>query len=165
MLKRIEIFDMDGVLACSLHRTVINEENLLDLGHWLANNVPEQVEKDGVLPTAEYYKECLQDPEVYVIICTVRELKAHDFKWIEKNLGNPDKILYPAKNVGNSGAKFKVRALNFLTSLKQFAKLPAHFHEDNMKYLAAVCDAHRFTGHYYPSEYGVAGVFNNPFED
>lgn len=161
-IKRVEIFDRDGTLACSLHRTSIDENGLLDLGHWLANNTPEMVAKDTLLPVADYYKECVNDPEVFTVICTVVQMQDYHIDYIRQNLGMPDALIYPEKNVGNGGAAFKMRALSRYRNLKQFRDLPVHFHEDNMKYLATVCDALNFTGHYYPSGYGVAGVKNVP---
>jgi len=162
MLKRIEIFDRDGTLTCSMHRTKITEQGLLDLGHWLKNHTPENVAKDKLLPTAEYYKKCVADPEVYTVICTVAMLKQADFDYFENFLGMPDKIIFPKENVKNGGADWKVRVLAMFKNLKQFANLPTFFHEDNMTYLARVCDAHGYTGHYYPSGYGIAGVCNIP---
>lgn len=163
MIKRVEIFDRDGVLACSMHRTSIDEQGLLDLGHWLANNTPEQVAKDEILPTAEYYRECVADPEVYTVICTVVQMQDYHIEFLRDNIGLPDKLIYPAHNIKNGGAAFKAAALSKYATLKQFADLPKHFHEDNMEYLGKVCDAlPGFTGHYYPSGYGVAGVKNIP---
>ena len=162
--KRVEIFDRDGTLTCSLHRTVIDENGILDLGLWLENYTAENVVNDTLLPTAKYYKECLQNPEVYVIIITVALLPQFDIDNIAETLGMPDKLIFPKKNVGNLGGAWKVRALGFLNHLKQFADLPKFFHEDNMKYLLPVCDAYGWTGHYYPSGYGVAGVKNVPHD-
>ena len=162
MIKRVEIFDRDGTLTCSLHRTIIDETGLLDLGHWLENYTSENVAKDVLLPTADYYKKCLNNPEVYTVIITVAMLPQFDIDNIEKTLGLPDKLIFPTKNVGNMGAEWKVKSLAFLNTLKQFANLPKFFHEDNLKYMSAVCDAYGYTGHYYPSGYGVAGVKNIP---
>jgi len=161
-MKRVEIFDRDGTLTCSLHRTVIDENGLLDLGHWLESYTAENVAKDELLPTADYYKECLNNPEVYTVIITVAMLPQFDIDNIMETLGLPDKLIFPTKNVGNFGAEWKVKALAFLTTLKQFAGLPKFFHEDNLKYMSKVCDAYGWTGHYYPSGYGVAGVKNVP---
>jgi len=162
MIKRVEIFDRDGTLTCSLHRTVIDENGLLDLGHWLDNYTAKNVEKDKLLPTADYYKKCLKNPEIYTVIITVAMLPKFDIDNIEKTLGMPDKLIFPAKNVGNLGAEWKVKSLAFLNTLKQFANLPKYFHEDNLKYMSKVCDAYNWNGHYYPSGYGVAGVKNVP---
>lgn len=162
MIKRVEIFDRDGTLTCSKHRTIIDENGLLDLGHWLDNYVPEQVAKDKLLPTADYYRECLTNPEIYVVIITVAQLKPFDIDWINNVLGKPDRLIYPAENVKNGGAQWKAKCLHRFKVLKQFANVPKHFHEDNMKYLSTVCDQLGFIGHYYPSGYGVAGVKNVP---
>lgn len=162
MIKRVEIFDRDGTLTCSMHRTIVDENGLLDLGHWLASYTPENVAKDKLLPTADYYKECLDDPEVYVVIITVAQLPQFDVDNIAETLGMPDKLIFPKKNVGNRGAEWKAKSLAFLNTLKQFRDLPKDFHEDNMKYLATVCDSLGFNGHYYPSGYGVSGVKNVP---
>lgn len=162
MLKKIEIFDMDGVLANTHHRTIIDENGLLDLGHWLEHNKPEFVKRDSLDIAAAYYKKCLADPSIYVVICTVRQIQQHDRDWITENLGMPDMLIYPYENVGSKGAQFKAKALQKFNQLRQFAKLPKKFHEDNAKYLTHVCNALSFTGAYYPSGYGAAGVKNVP---
>ena len=161
-IKRVEIFDRDGTLTCSLHRTRIDERGLLDLGHWLAHHTAENIVNDKVLPCGDYYRECVKNPEIYTVICTVARLKPADYEFIEKHLGKPDKYLFPKKNVGKKGASWKRQVLGMFKNLKQFKDLPVHFHEDNMKYLVTVCDAWGFIGHYYPSGYGIAGVTNVP---
>ena len=126
------------------------------------NYTAENVSKDELLPTADYYKQCLNNPEVYTVIITVAMLPQFDIDNIAETLGLPDKLIFPTKNVGNLGAQWKVKALAFLNTLKQFSGLPKFFHEDNLKYMSAVCDAYNWTGHYYPSGYGVTGVKNVP---
>jgi hypothetical protein len=162
MIKRVEIFDRDGTLTCSGHRTLIDENGLLDLAHWYANYKPEQVAKDKLLPTADYYRQCLKDPEVYTVIITVAQLANFDIDWINNVLGKPDKLIYPVENVGKNGGQWKAKCLHRYKVLKQFAKLPKFFHEDNITYLSTVCDQLGFTGHYYPSGYGISGVKNVP---
>jgi len=161
MFKEIQIFDLDGTLVDSSHRTPIVNGSL-DLAGYLARNTPENVLKDKPLPLARFYRECLNNPEIYTVICTVRcPLHDGDFQSIEK-LGKPNRLISPKKNIGSKGHEFKRRALGYFKNLKQFKGLPVHFHEDNIKYLSTVCDAYGYIGHYYHSGQGAASVTNIP---
>jgi len=155
-IKRIEIFDMDGTLVCSLHRFRTDPvTGKIDLPFWIANDIPEKIAQDSLLPLADYYKACVADPEIYTIIATARVLKKADYDFIRDNLGLPDKIFGRVLGDHTKGVTLKTRALQFLRNLKQFREIPAHFHEDNIEYLKGVCDNLNLIGHYYPSKQGV----------
>ena len=153
MIKRIEGFDLDGCLIDSSHRYRRDPETgRIDLAHWIENCNPEMVAKDTLLPTAEYYKKCVADPEVYTVIATARVFNPEDYEFVKENLGMPDKLITrPAEN-HTSGATLKLRGMAFLTSLKQFRDLPGFFHEDNADYLVAICNTMDYNGFLYPSE-------------
>ena len=153
MLKRVEIFDMDGTLVNSEHRYRINPETgKIDLPYWKEHDTAEFISKDTLLPLANYYKKCLLDPTIYVVIATARVLKQADYDYIEKHLGMPDKIIGRPLGSMEKGAILKSKGLAFLRSLKQFRDLPGYFHEDNPDYLVAICRTFGYTGRFYPSE-------------
>jgi hypothetical protein len=156
MIKRIEIYDMDGTIVSSLHRFRVGENGRIDLAHWIANCTPEMIAKDELLPLAEQYKADLLDPETYVIIATARYMQDADFDYIRENLGMPNKIVYRhAKNNHMKGAEMKIAGLRFLNNLKQFANATRTFYEDNKDYLYPVAEAVNATPVFIPSQQGV----------
>lgn len=156
MIKQIEIYDMDGTIVSSLHRFRTNEHGKIDLQHWIDNCTPEMIAKDALLPLADQYKKHVADPEIYVIIATARYMQDADFDYIRDNLGMPNKIVYRhAKNNHMRGADMKIAGLRFLKNLKQFAKKPCKFYEDNIEYLYPVATYLNAEPVYIPSKQGV----------
>ena len=156
MIERIEIYDMDGTIVSSLHRFRTNEHGKIDLAHWIDNCTPEMIAKDELLPLADQYKRDIADPCVYVIIATARFMQDADFDYIRENLGMPNKVVYRhAKNNHMRGSEMKIAGLRFLKTLKQFAKLPKTFYEDNKDYLYPVADYLNAQAVYVPSKQGV----------
>ena len=158
-IKKIEIFDMDGCIVDSLHRyrTITDPDGKvrIDLQHWRDNEIHAMA--DSLLPLAKHYQESLQNPEIYVIIATARELKEPDFQFIREILGMPDHIIGRRIGDSRSGAALKLLGLRKLFSLKQFAGIGADcitFYEDNIAYLKAVCDAFKCKGVYISSNQG-----------
>ena len=79
MIKYIHMFDCDGVLLSSLHRyRTMPCGTRIDLDHWRENSTPEKIWQDSPLPMAEHYRECLDNPEHYVIIATARQCQQAD---------------------------------------------------------------------------------------
>lgn len=155
MLTRIEIFDMDGTIVDSLHRYRLDPKTgKIDLPYWIENNTPEKIAQDTLLPLAQFYMECIDNPEVYVVIATARVLQQADLDFIADHLGTPDKIIGRPMGSKEKGATLKSKGLAFLRSLKQFRDLPATFHEDNPDYMVAVCRTFDYTGVFYPSKQG-----------
>lgn len=155
-IKEIHIYDMDGTIVCSLHRFRVGDNGKIDLTHWIENCTPEKIEKDSLLPLAEQYKEQLKNPEIYVVIATARVMESSDYKFIEENLGFPNKIISRnGREDTRKGAEMKIAGLRYLKNLKQFAKAKIHFYEDNKDYLYPVADYLGATAHYIPSKQGV----------
>lgn len=158
MYKQIHIFDMDGTIVDSLHRFRVDPTTgKIDLAHWIEYDKPEFIAKDkpkGAL--AEIYKEMVADPEIYVVIATARVLKAADYEWIEKNIGLPNKIISRnGRNDTRKGAAMKIDGLRYLKNLRQFAKLPKWFYEDNKDYLYPVANFLNAVPIYCESKQGV----------
>ena len=155
-IKHIHIFDMDGTIVCSLHRYKTVTDSLgierINLQYWRDNEY--RAMDDGLLPLAEFYKQCLIDPECFVIIATARVLNSPDMEFINKILGKPDHIISRAADDTRSGGLLKVLGLRKLFALKQFAGIPATFYEDNVSYLKTVCDEFNIQGVYIPSKQG-----------
>ncbi len=140
MIKKIYIYDLDGVLVNSLHRYRNLPNGSIDLKYWFANQIPEQIAKDTLLPMAARYKAALINPAIYVIIATARLCKAYDFEFIRERLGQPDKIICRVTHDPIPDSVMKKKELKKLFQLKQFANLEKHFWDDSIKNLYAVSE-------------------------
>ncbi len=140
MIKKIHIYDLDGVLVNSMHRYRNLPNGSIDLKYWFANQIPEQIAKDTLLPMAARYKAAIADSTVYVIIATARLCKACDFKFIREQLGQPDKIICRVTRDPIPDCDMKRKELKKLFQLKQFKNLEKHFWDDSIKNLYAVSE-------------------------
>ena len=147
MIKRIEVFDCDGVLVCSQHRYRNKPDGTIDLDYWIENRTPDKIARDTLLPHAKRYMASNADPEVYTVICTSRVWNVHDIEYIVGYLGAPDKLIMRPVDNFEGDAILKVRELKRLFNLKQFQLLPRFLWEDNKKNINALRDM--FTLCYY----------------
>ena len=152
-IKKIEVFDMDGVLVCSMHRFKTLENGKIDLDYWRANEY--RAGDDTLLPMAAYYQECLSNPEIFVVIATARVLNDPDDVFIRDILGAPDFIISRGKNDTRKGAELKIKGLKKFFNLKPFKNAVVTMYEDNAPQLAAICDYFKIKGVYIPSAQGV----------
>lgn len=138
MIKRIHVYDLDGVLVDSSHRYRNTEDGVIDLDYWFANRTAEKIAKDKLLPLSKQYRTDCLNPECYVILCTSRAEHKHDIRFILSRLGKPNKlIMRPAGNT-EADSKLKRKQLNRLFNLRQFQKLPRKLWEDNQRNIAAL---------------------------
>ena len=141
MIRKIHIYDCDGVLVDSSHRLRRHANGEVDLAHWLENDTEENIKKDTLLPYAENYKRDLKRDDTYVIICTARELQAQDFRYIRDNLGYPNYAIYKSIMCRHiPDAIFKRRELGKLFNLVQFHGITKRFWDDNLKNVYAVAE-------------------------
>ena len=156
MFKEIHIYDMDGTIVCSMHRFKTLDNGKIDLQYWIDNCTPEKVALDSLLPLATQYKAQISDPAVYVVIATARVMAESDYNFIRDNLGMPNKIISRnGRTDSRKGADMKIAGLRYLKNLKQFAKIPKTFYEDNKDYLFPVADFLNATPVFIPSKQGV----------
>ena len=156
MIRKVEIFDMDGTVVDSTarYRTIKDSNGVekIDLEYWRANEY--RAMEDKLLPLADYYKACLADPSVYVIIATARVLNEPDIKFINEILGKPDYIISRKPDSNISGGLLKINGLAKFFNLRNFKNATFTFYEDNVSYLKAVCDKFNINGVYCPSKQG-----------
>lgn len=156
MYKEIHIYDMDGTIVCSMHRFKTLDNGKIDLTHWIENSTPEKVAKDSLLPLADQYKAQIADPSIYVVIATARVMAESDYNFIRDNLGMPNKIISRnGRSDNRKGADMKIAGLRYLKNLKQFAKIPKTFYEDNKDYLLPVAEYLNAKPVFIPSNQGV----------
>ncbi len=156
MYRRVNIYDLDGVLVDTSHR-YRTRNGVTDMEYWLAHHTPEFMKHDRLLPMVKQYREDCLDPEVYTIICSVRTMHEYDLEYILAYLGAPDKILLVGEKEPPYTADYvlKLRALNFLMNLKQFKKVPKRLFEDNFRTIAAFNETYHWDFIYIQSNQGM----------
>lgn len=156
-IKKIAIFDMDGVLVDSSWRyKVLPCGSKIDLDHWRKHE--KAAFFDPLLPMSQEYKEMLNNPDYYVIIATARLCHSADLAFIDMKLGRPDMLICRSgEKDTRGGAQLKIEGLKRLFNLKQFKQIDKSnivMFEDNAKYLKAICDYFHIRGVYIPSQQG-----------
>lgn len=143
MIKKIHVYDLDGVLVDTSHRYRNKPDGTIDLEYWNLMRTKENIAKDKILERAKIYLADCLNPRIYTIICTARMWHVNDIEFIVGRLGAPDKlIMRPEGNMEADGV-LKARALSRLFNLRQFKGLPRFFWDDNIKNLDAT--RHLFT--------------------
>ena len=151
-IKKVNIYDMDGTIVCSLHRYRTIEGIRIDLDYWRENQ--DKAMDDSLLPLAEQYKMDLLDENTYVIIATARVMGSADYEFVDKILGKPDYLISRGNGDIRSGGQLKIKGLTKFFNLKNFRDAEITFYEDNVQYLKAVCDKFNIRGVYVPSNQG-----------
>lgn len=156
MLKRIHVYDLDGVLVDTSHRYRTDENGATDMQYWIANHTAEKIALDRLLPHAKQYLSDTLDPEIYTILCTVRTMHELDLEFIVGRLGVPDKILMVGEPHPPYTKDFilKRRALQRMFNLMVLQKLPRTLWEDNRVTIDRLADMFTHTI-YVKSNQGV----------
>jgi hypothetical protein len=155
-ILRVSIYDMDGVVVCSLHRyrTITDPEKgtRIDLDYWRENEHRAYEDQPG--PLWEQYKTDLLDPSCYVIIATAREMREPDFKFLADKLGAPDYLISRPHGDSTSGAILKISGLVKFFNLIPFKNAKFTVYEDNGPQLLKISDRFNIRGVYVPSKQG-----------
>ncbi len=141
MIKKIHIYDVDGVLVNANARYIDrHKHSQYDLRYWNHPDTMARVMEDKLLPMADRYIADIANPEIYVIVATARIWTHHTNDFFIKHLGLPNKIIARTNYKHISDVKLKCSALKKLFQLKQFKNLPKHFWDDSVKNLYAVSE-------------------------
>ena len=81
------IYDLDGTVIDSSHR-----QGDGSLNHWHANNTPDNIAADGLLPLAQHMRMQNRKGNA-TMVCTSRQMVAADYKFLKDNDINPVFIL------------------------------------------------------------------------
>ena len=117
-IKRVQIYDMDGTIVCSLHRYRTIDGLRIDLDYWRENQ--SKAMGDSLLPLATQYQADLSDPECFVIIATARVMGDNDYRFVREILGNPDYLISRKDGDTTSGGILKIKGLQKFFNLKNF---------------------------------------------
>ena len=85
MKKKIAIFDLDGTVIDSSHRTPNKPDGTLDLEGYFELRTRKNIFKDTLLPLAEKMKEMYASGDYYIVICTAREMCQADYDFLDAN--------------------------------------------------------------------------------
>lgn len=157
MIKRIEIWDLDGCVIDSSHRysTIIKDgKEVINLPYWRENSVPEKIAQDTLLPMAKVYRQSLEDKDCFVIVATARVCQQADIDYVNNILGKPDYFICRKEGDNTSGGLLKEKGIRKLLNLKQFKDAELHVFEDNHSYLKHLCMAFNCLGTFIPSKQG-----------
>lgn len=80
--KKIAIFDLDGTVIDSSHRTPNHPDGTLNLDGYFELKTRENVFKDTLLPLADKMKEMYDSGEYHIVICTAREMNEDDYDFL-----------------------------------------------------------------------------------
>jgi len=84
-MKKIAIFDLDGTIIDSTHRTPNKADGTLDLDRYFELHTRENIFNDTLLPLAEIMKEMYDSGDYHIVICTARDMIDDDFDFLKEN--------------------------------------------------------------------------------
>ncbi len=137
-MKNVFIFDLDGTVIDSSHRTPTHSDGTLNLEKYLELRVPEYIFKDSLLPLARVMRR-LYDEGHYIIICTARIMSQADMDFLEKN--NIPYHLMQARLPSEDRVKdatLKTKKIGKLLNLIQFRKKQWFMFDDAKPVISAM---------------------------
>ena len=81
--KKIVVFDLDGTVIDSSHRTPSNPDGTLDLQGYYKQRTRQNIFKDTLLPLADVMKDKYRSGDYHVVVCTAREIDQDDLEFLE----------------------------------------------------------------------------------
>lgn len=140
-MRYIAIFDLDGTVVDSRHRTPCREDGSLDLDGYIARHTPANVRKDRLLPCARLMLQAW-DNGGYVIVLTARDMRSCDYQFLAAHGLRYHKLFSrdqasPAHYKLSDG-EYKARWIVPFLQLKQFASLPVVMYDDAMPVKSAL---------------------------
>lgn len=161
MIKRIHMYDLDGLAIDSLHRYK-TKGGKIDLSYWCEHDHHDKIMQDSLMPMANHIQESIENPEIFVILATARACVIGDgnYKFINLYFSGANKFIHRlGPNDNRGGAEIKIKGMKRILGLKQFKGAKMHVYEDNANYLKDVCYAMRdfgfeTVGHFNPSYQG-----------
>ena len=135
-MKTVFIFDLDGTLINSEHRTPRDENGRVILDEWFKLATWENIEKDTLLPLVKLFR-FLKRKHLPVMVCTARTLSEADKLFFAKHaLGCEHTLSRPEGDTRPDGQlKREMLSEFFATRWKNYNKI---MFDDNHEVLAEV---------------------------
>ena len=141
MKKQIFIFDLDDTVIDSSHRATLKKDCIeLDLDAWRRDSTRENIFKDKLLPLARFMKDCIEDDNAFVWVCTARNMQRADHDFLAHHGLTPNLVLSRQLDDDRADHELKFKMLNKLLQLKPFRDCETIFFDDKPKNLDAVMD-------------------------
>ena len=124
MVKQITIFDLDGTVIDSAHRTPNNADGTLNLEAYIARHTAENVARDTLLPLARLISAAYTSG-AYVIILTARDMHACDYEFLAAHgiaahkIMSRDKVK-SKKHYYSGDGEYKAKWIRPFLNLRQF---------------------------------------------
>ena len=109
MIKRIHMYDLDGLAIDSLHRYK-TKNGKIDLAYWRENDHREKIMQDSLMPMARHMQDSIENPEIYVIIATARACVIGDgnYDFLNMHFNGANKFIHrQGENDTRGGAELK----------------------------------------------------------
>tara|TARA_R100001460_G_scaffold101856_1_gene145998 strand:- start:589 stop:1104 length:516 start_codon:yes stop_codon:yes gene_type:complete len=134
---KICIYDLDGTIINSSHRTRYLDNGDLDLEHWKANCTKDQIMRDDLLPMYWQLRADYENGNI-VVICTARELSEWDYEYLSF-MGIYYDYIYsrPKENMTKDDILKKAQLRHFW-NFKQYSKFRKLFADDRIDNLNAI---------------------------
>ena len=81
--KKVAVFDLDGTIIDSSHRTPNKPDGTLDLQGYYDNRTRENIFKDTLLPLADKIRKMYNSGLYHIVICTAREIDQDDLDFLD----------------------------------------------------------------------------------
>lgn len=147
-MTRIYIFDLDGTVIDSAHRTPYFPNGDLNLEAYKRLATKENIRLDRLFPLAGFMRRKIAAKRDLVVICTAREMRLGDWEFLTTHRLRPHMCLsrnhIDRTHFYMSDAPYKVKHLSrFLDG--EFKNMPKIMFEDNSAVIRAVSQMPGFT--------------------
>lgn len=138
-MRTIFIFDLDGTVIDSAHRTPNHPDGTLDLAAYFKNKNRENIFKDTLLPLARIWKRALAFGH-YVFVATARRMEQDDYDYLANHKLEFNSIVCRRTQADNhrTDMDLKVKGLRKLFNLRQFENCPKIMFDDAPKVRHAI---------------------------
>lgn len=133
-MRFVAIFDLDGTVIDSEHRTPNNADGTLNLKAYRDKHTAENVAKDTLLPLANVMKAA-ESAGAYVVVLTARDMRDFDYEFLTMHgliyhkIMSRDTVRSKTHYEADDGT-YKEKWIKPFLNLKQFANKPVVMFED-----------------------------------
>jgi hypothetical protein len=143
-MKNVVVFDLDGTVINSEHRTPNKDDGTLDIEKYLSLRNRENLFRDSLLPLVSIMRKLFKHN--YIVIATARCVDHDDYDFLAHyNIPYHKMISRPWGGNYEKDAKLKRRQLQRLRNLKQFRNKPWFMFDDarpvisEMRQIGIIC--------------------------